>query len=90
MMARERQPSQPPKPRQDMVVWKKPYFTDARMISVADWKRAGLASEQDPKAVAWDISNNYCVPVADLNFLTEEHFQQFIVEDPNFTVVTEA
>jgi hypothetical protein len=36
----------------------------AREITTAQWKKAGV---EDQKTVRWDLSNNFQVPVSDLN-----------------------
>lgn len=62
---------------------------DYREISTADWKLAGVnVEEQGAGYLRWDAGNDWRVPRGMLDFLTEGQFQQYILNDGKFRVVS--
>ncbi len=61
-------------------------IADRREISVNDWRRAGIETDE-PRAVVWDGRNQLTIDKEDLDFLTEDEFNRFIRNDGKFVVL---
>jgi len=70
----------------EWVVYKDAQQFEERVLSTNDWARVGVT---DAPTVRWDASNKHRVRKSDLDFLDEEQFRRFILDDPRFEVVAE-
>jgi hypothetical protein len=72
----------------EVVRWKPGrHAFEERVISAADLLRAGVA-EEDTKDIIWNHSNGFCVPMDDLDFLTQSQFDAIVGQDHDLEVVT--
>jgi hypothetical protein len=58
---------------------------DVRMITLADFKAAGVESE-DAGVVIWSADNNWVIAREELAFLDDDQFRRLIREDPYLRV----
>lgn len=58
---------------------------EIRTITEGNWNKLGI---EGGKTVHWHKGNKFMVPVADLDFLTDEQFDLYIREDGRFEIVT--
>lgn len=65
------------------VKWRHNFPFEAREITKAQWKRAGVDNGRD---VRWDSSNDWTVDGSALDFLSTEQFDKIIKGDNDFTV----
>ncbi len=76
-----------PEDQQGWVTYQAQAGVDYREISVADWKKAGVdVEQQQPWYVRWDARNDWRVPLSMFEFLTDQQFQLFVVNDNRFKV----
>lgn len=62
------------------------YHFEVRTITPQNWRALGI---EDGKLIHWFPGNNFRVPRADLDFLTEDQFNQYVLADPRMRLVTE-
>jgi len=69
----------------EMVRWKDAQHFEIRTLTEQNWSKLGV---EDGKTVHWYKGNDFMVPRSDLDFLTEDQFNLYILGDGRFEVVT--
>jgi hypothetical protein len=72
----------------EVVRWKSGVHTfQERTILAADLVRAGVEKE-DAEDLVWNFANKFCIPLEDLDFLSQDQFDELVGRDPDLEVVT--